>query len=138
MCAGLSIAVIIIFVLLYNRIFAVTFDEDFSRAAGSRTDLYNLIIAVVIAVIIVVAMSLVGALLISALVVFPALSAMRLYRSFRAVTICSAVVSVVCAFLGIVISILAGHPVGSTIVAIDVVVFAVCWVVGKITGGVSA
>ncbi len=138
MCAGLSIAVIIIFVLLYNRIFAVTFDEDFSRAAGSRTDLYNLIIAVVIAVIIVVAMSLVGALLISALVVFPALSAMRLYRSFRAVTICSAVVSVVCAFLGIVISILAGTPVGSTIVAIDVVAFAVCWVIGKITGGVSA
>lgn len=138
MCAGLSIAVIIIFVLLYNRIFAVTFDEDFSRAAGSRTDLYNLIIAVVIAVIIVIAMSLVGALLISALVVFPALSAMRLYRSFRAVTICSAVVSVVCAFLGIVISILAGTPVGSTIVAIDVLAFAVCWVIGKVTGGVSA
>ena len=138
MCAGLSIAVIIIFVLLYNRIFAVTFDEDFSRAAGSRTDLYNLIIAVVIAVIIVVAMSLVGALLISALVVFPALSAMRLYRSFRAVTICSAVVSVVCAFLGIVISILAGTPVGSTIVAIDVLTFAVCWIIGKVTGGVSA
>ena len=138
MCAGLSIAVIIIFVLLYNRIFAVTFDEDFSRAAGSRTDLYNLIIAVVIAVIIVVAMSLVGALLISALVVFPALSAMRLYRSFRAVTICSAVVSVVCAFLGIVISILAGTPVGSTIVAIDVFAFAICWIIGKVTGGVSA
>lgn len=138
MCAGLSIAVIIIFVVLYNRIFAVTFDEDFSRAAGSRTDLYNLIIAVVIAVIIVIAMSLVGALLISALVVFPALSAMRLYRSFRAVTICSAVVSVVCAFLGIVISILAGTPVGSTIVAIDVLAFAVCWVIGKVTGGVSA
>lgn len=138
MCAGLSIAVIIIFVFLYNRIFAVTFDEDFSRAAGSRTDLYNLIIAVVIAVIIVIAMSLVGALLISALVVFPALSAMRLYRSFRAVTICSAVVSVVCAFLGIVISILAGTPVGSTIVAIDVFAFAICWIIGKVTGGVSA
>lgn len=134
MCAGLSIAVILLYVLLYNKIFSVTFDEDFARAAGTRADLYNLIIAIVIAVIIVVAMSLVGALLISALVVFPALSAMRLLRSFRSVTICSAVISVLCAFFGIVISILAGTPVGSTIVAIDVLAFAVCCIAGRIVG----
>ena len=134
MCACLSLAVIILFVLLYNRIFAVTFDEDFAKATGVRAELHNLIIAIVIAVIIVVAMSLVGALLISALVVFPALSAMRLYRTFRAVTVCSAVISVVCAFIGIVISILAGTPVGSTIVAIDVIVFFICWICGQLTG----
>ena len=132
MCACLSLAVIVLFVFLYHRIFAVTFDEDFATATGMRADLYNLIIAVVIAVIIVVAMSLVGALLISALVVFPALSAMRLFRSFRSVTICSAVLSVACAFLGIAISILAGTPVGSTIVAIDVIAFAACWAAGKL------
>ena len=135
MCACLSLAVIILFVFLYQRIFAVTFDEDFAQAAGTRVDLYNLIIAIVIAVIIVVAMSLVGALLISALVVFPALSAMRLFRSFRSVTICSAVLSVICAFVGIVISILAGTPVGSTIVAIDVVAFGICWAAGRLSAG---
>lgn len=134
MCAGLSIAVIVLFVLLYNKIFSVTFDEDFAKATGMRADLYNLIIAIVIAVIIVVAMSLVGALLISALVVFPALSAMRLQRSFRSVTICSAIISVICAFFGIVISILAGTPVGSTIVAIDVLAFLICWIAGKVVG----
>ncbi len=132
MCAGLSAAVIVLFVLLYNRIFAVTFDEDFAKAEGIRTDLMNLIIAVVIAVIIVVAMSLVGALLISALVVFPALSAMRLFRSFRSVTVCAAVISVFCALLGMVISIIAGTPVGSTIVAVDTAAFAVCCGIEKI------
>ena len=132
MCAGLSAAVIVLFVLLYNRIFAVTFDEDFAKAEGIRTDMMNLIIAVVIAVIIVVAMSLVGALLISALVVFPALSAMRLFRSFRSVTVCAAVISVFCALLGMVISIIAGTPVGSTIVAVDTAAFAVCCGIEKI------
>ena len=132
MCAGLSAAVIILFVLMYNRIFAVTFDEDFARAEGIRTDLMNLIIAVVIAVIIVVAMSLVGALLISALVVFPALSAMRLFRSFRSVTVCSAVISVFCALAGMLVSILAGTPVGSTIVAVDAIAFGVCCGIEKI------
>ena len=111
LCTGLSIAVVIIFVLFYNKIFAVTFDEDFARASGTRAEAYNLLIAVVIAVIIVLAMNLVGSLLISALIIFPAMSAMRLFRSFKGVTVCSAVLSVVCAFLGIIISILAGTPV---------------------------
>lgn len=126
----LSVLVVVIFVLFYNKIFAVTFDEDFAVASGTRADRYNLLIAVVIAVIIVLAMNLVGSLLISALVIFPALSAMRLFGSFKAVTVCSAVLSVFCAFAGILISILAGTPVGSTIVAVDVVAFAICYVIG--------
>ena len=135
-CIALSVAVVVIFVLFYNRIFAVTFDEDFARAAGTRVDLYNLLIAVVIAVIIVLAMNLVGSLLISALVIFPALSAMRIFRSFRSVTVFSACASVLCALTGLLVSILAGTPVGSTIVAADVVFFGLCWVIGKVKGGV--
>ncbi len=135
LCVILSIAVVMIFVFFYNRIFAVTFDEDFSRAAGINAGACNLMIAVVIAVIIVLAMNLVGSLLISALVIFPALSAMRLFHNFRSVTICSAVLSVVCAFFGIIISILAGTPVGSTIVAVDMAVFLLCYMAGRIKGG---
>ena len=134
LCVVLSIAVLVIYVLFYNKIFAVTFDEDFARSAGTRADRYNLLIAVVIAVIIVLAMNLVGSLLISALVIFPALSAMRLFHSFLKVTICSAVLSVICSLLGILISILWGTPVGSTIVAVDVVAFAICWVIGALAG----
>ena len=131
---ALSAAVVVIFVLLYNKIFAVTFDENFARAAGTNAGRYNLLIAVVVAVIIVLSMNLVGSLLISALVIFPALSAMRLFRSFKSVTVCSAVLSVICAFLGIIISILAGTPVGSTIVAVDAAAFAVCCAAGMIMG----
>ena len=137
LCIALSVAVLVIFVLFYNKIFAVTFDESFSKATGVHADRYNLLIAIVIAVIIVLAMNLVGSLLISALVIFPALSAMRLFRSFKSVTVCSAVLSVVCAFSGILISILAGTPVGSTIVAVDVAAFAVCCLAGAIKGGIS-
>ncbi|MBR5366450.1 MAG: metal ABC transporter permease [Clostridia bacterium] len=136
LCAVLSVLVVVIFVLFYNKIFAVTFDEDFARATGTRAEAYNLLIAIVIAVIIVLAMNLVGSLLISALVIFPALSAMRLFRSFRGVTVCSAVLSVVCAFSGIVISILAGTPVGSTIVAVNVAAFACCAIAGFVMRGV--
>ncbi len=135
LCIALSVAVLIIFVLFYNKILAVTFDENFAKATGIKADSYNLLIAVVIAVIIVLAMNLVGSLLISALVIFPALSAMRLFHSFRNVTICSAVLSVICAFTGIIISILAGTPAGSTIVAVDVAAFALCCGAGALTGG---
>lgn len=135
LCAGLSIVVVILFILFYNKIFAVTFDEDFSTATGTKADRYNLMIAIIIAVIIVLAMNLVGSLLISALVIFPALSAMRLFRSFLSVTIFSAILSVICAFLGILISILAGTPVGSTIVAVDVAAFVICWIIGMIVHG---
>ncbi|MCR5182741.1 MAG: metal ABC transporter permease [Clostridia bacterium] len=135
LCVALSVLVVIIFILFYNKIFAVTFDENFSISTGTNANAYNLMIAIVIAVIIVLAMNLVGSLLISALVIFPALSAMRLFKKFRSVTVCSAVLSVICAVLGILISILAGTPVGSTIVAVDVAAFAVCYLAGKIAGG---
>ena len=112
----------------------MTFDENFAKAIGTKADGYNLLIAVVIAIIIVLAMNLVGSLLISALVIFPALSAMRVFKNFKSVTVCAAVISVVCAFGGMIISILAGTPVGSTIVAVDVAAFAVCSLTGSILG----
>ena len=130
MSVGLSAAVVIVFVLLYHKIFAVTFDETFYKATGVKTELYNLMIAVVIAVIIVLAMDLVGSLLISALVIFPALSGMRLFQSFKKVTIFSAALSVVCALLGLLLSIWLSTPVGSTIVAVDLVAFLACSTVG--------
>lgn len=133
MCIILSVFVVLFFVLFYNKIFSITFDENFARATGQRAGLYNLLIAIVIAVIIVVSMQLVGSLLISALVIFPALSAMRVFKSFKSVTVCAAIVSVVCALIGLFTSILAGTPVGSTIVATDIVVFAVFFVVGAVT-----
>lgn len=132
LCAILSLVVIAIFILFYNKIFAVTFDENFALSAGTNANAYNLLIAIVIAVIIVLAMNLVGSLLISALVIFPALSAMRVFQNFRAVTICSAVLSVICAFWGILVSILASTPVGSTIVAVNIVAFALFCAVGKL------
>ncbi|MBQ5985796.1 MAG: metal ABC transporter permease [Clostridia bacterium] len=132
LCIVLSVVVVAIFVLFYNKIFSVTFDENFAKAVGTRADLYNLLIAVVIAVIIVLAMNLVGSLLISALVIFPALSAMRVFKSFRSVTVCSAVLSVCCATLGILASIVFGTPVGSTIVVVDIVAFGGFTLLGRL------
>ena len=137
LCAAISLAVIAIYVFFYNKIFAVTFDENFAKATGVRAERYNLLIAVVIAVIIVLAMNLVGSLLISALIIFPALSAMRLCKSFLSVTVFSAVVSVLCAAVGILISILVGTPVGSTIVAVQIVVFGLCSLTSAIFGGMN-
>ena len=119
----LSLIVVAVFVVLYHRIFAVTFDEDFARATGIRTGLYNLLIAIIIAVIIVVGMKLVGSLLVSALVIFPALSAMRVFRSFRSVTIASALIAVFASALGILASVLLETPAGATIVASDILIF---------------
>jgi len=125
LCAGMTALVVPVFIVFYNKIFAVTFDETFAKATGTKTNLYNLIIAVVIAVIIVIAMKLVGALLISALVIFPAISAMRLFKSFRSVIICSAVVAVSCAALGVLLSVVFNTPVGATIVATNLLVFGI-------------
>ncbi len=136
LCTILSLAVVAAFIFFYRKIFAVTFDESFAAATGVPTGIYNLIIAVIIAVIIVLAMNLVGSLLISALVIFPALSAMRLFRSFRGVTVCSAILSVACSLLGILISILAGTPVGSTIVAVDIAAFLLFLLTDRIIGGI--
>lgn len=131
-CAVVSVIVILLFVLLYNRIFSVTFDENFAKAVGVHTNAYNLLIAVIIAVIIVLAMNLVGSLLISALVVFPALSAMRIFKSFKSVTIFSAIFAVVCSALGLILSILFATPTGATIVAVDIVGFIICFILSKI------
>ena len=131
LCAVLSLVVAAVFLLFYHKIFAVTFDETFARASGTKVGAYNLMIAVITAVIIVLAMNLVGSLLISALVIFPALSAMRVLRSFLSVTVCSAVLSVFCAAAGILVSILAGTPVGSTIVAANIAAFAVFSLAGR-------
>lgn len=135
LCSVLSVIVVVVFIMFYQKIFCVTFDESFAKATGMKTDFYNLLIAVITAVIIVLAMNLVGSLLISALVIFPALSAMRVYKTFFRVTICSVVLSVFCAIIGILLSILAGTPVGSTIVAIDIVAFMISCVVEKMAGG---
>ena len=132
LCLGLSVAVIALFVLFYNRIFAVTFDEDFARASGTRVEACSLLIATVVAVIIVLAMNLVGSLLISALIIFPAMSAMRLFKSFRSVTVCSAVLSVCCALAGMLVSIVGDTPVGSTVVAADIAVFLACCCIAAI------
>ena len=128
----LSIVVILIYILFYNKIFAITFDEDFSKAIGVNVGFYNFAIAVIIAVIIVLAMNLVGSLLTSALIIFPALSTMRLYKSFKAVVISAAIISVISAALGILVSILSGTPVGSTIVGIEILIYIICYVIGKV------
>ena len=132
LCVALSIAVLTVFVIFYHKIFAITFDENFAQATGVRVMLYNILVAVIIAVIIVLAMNLVGALLVSALVVFPALSAMRLFKSFFSVTVAAGIISVLCSLTGILIAILAGTPVGSTIVAMDIVVFGIICLVSLI------
>jgi zinc transport system permease protein len=137
LCVTLSIIVVVVFILFYSKIFCVTFDENFAKATGMKVNVYNLLIAVIIAVIIVLAMNLVGSLLISALLIFPALSAMRVFKSFRSVTICSAVLSVFCALLGILISVIAGTPVGSTIVVVDIAAFAAFSLTGFICGGIG-
>ena len=137
LCIVMSVIVITVFVLLYNRIFAVTFDETFTTATGIKASAYNLIIAIVTAVIIVLAMKLVGSLLISALVIFPSLSAMRVFKSFKSVVICSAAVSVFCSVFGILASIVWSTPVGSTIVAIDIVVFLIFSIIGLTKGNKS-
>ena len=135
MCIVASIIVVAFFVIFYNRIFLVTFDENFTRSMGKNTGLYNLVTAVITAVIIVLAMNLVGSLLITALLVFPALSAMRIMRSFKSVIIYAAILSVLGAVAGIIISIFASTPVGATIVTIYILIYFVNCIAGKILRG---
>lgn len=133
-CAGLSVVTVLVFVIFYNRIFAVTFDENFAKATGVKTELYNMIIAVIVAVVIVLAMNLVGSLLISALIIFPALAAMRVCKSFLSVTICATGISVVTALVGLFLAIglPQGVPVGPTIVVVQAVAFLLFYLVGFI------
>ena len=135
LCLVLSVVVLFPFFLCYNKISSITFDENFARATGVNPTAFNLLLAVIVAVIIVLAMNLVGALLVSALVVFPALSAMRVFKSFFSVTIAAATISVICSLIGIVIAILAGTPVGSTIVAADIVAFGLFYSIGMLRNG---
>lgn len=130
---ALAITVIVVFVIFYQKIFAVTFDEGFAAATGTNTKLYNNIIAIITAAVIVLAMKLVGALLVSALIIFPALTAMRVFKSFFSVIISATVISVTCSVIGMLIAILYGTPVGSTIVAADIVMFILFTVAGKVT-----
>lgn len=116
----MSMIVISVYILFYNKIFGVTFDESFAKTSGVKADVYDLLIAVVTALIIVLAMNLVGSLLISALIIFPAIASMRVFRSLRSVVICSAVISVSCAAFGMIASVLFSTPVGSTIVCADI------------------
>ena len=122
-CIIMSLLVVLFYILFYNRIFAVTFDEDFMKATGKKTELYNLMIAVLTAIIIV------GSLLITALLIFPALSAMKIMNSFKSVVIYAAILSVVGAFIGIILSILFSTPVGATIVFINIVIFIINWLI---------
>lgn len=131
---ALSVIVIFIFIFFYNKIFALTFDENFATATGTKTEVYNLLIAILTAVIIVLAMNLVGSLLISALIIFPSLSAMRVCKDFLQVTIVSAILSVICSFFGIIVSIVIGSPVGSTIVLINMIVFVLFYLIGLVKG----
>ena len=129
LCVIASIIVLIIFVMLYPKIFAVTFDENFSKAIGLKANQINLLLAVIIAVIVVLAMNLVGSLLISALVIFPALSVMQLFKSFKAVLIGAAVLSEICTITGMLVAILCSTPVGATIVTVDIIAFIICWLI---------
>ena len=130
-CIVLSVLVIAAYILFYNKIFAVTFDETFADATGVPSKRYNLLIAIIIAVIIVLGMNLVGSLLISALIVFPALAAMRLSGTFKGVVILSVIFSVICALLGMIVSILYSTPVGATIVGMDLLWFVIAVIIGR-------
>ena len=131
-CAVICLIVLALFIIFYNRIFAVTFDENFAASAGINAGAYNTVTAIACAVIIVLAMNLAGSLLTSALIVFPALCAMRVFKSFKSVTVAAAVISVISTVLGIILSILLSTPVGATIVAADIVTFAVFCAMGAI------
>lgn len=133
-CVVLAAAVIFFFVFFYNKIFAVTFDESFASATGTKAELYNTLLAITTGVVIVIAMKMVGALLISALIIFPALASMRVFKSFFTVIISSVCISLFCSVFGGVTSMLAGTPVGPTVVAFNIVVFIAFWAIGKIRG----
>ena len=120
-----------LFVILYGKIFLITFDENFARSMGIHTGAYNTVVAIITAVIIVLAMNLVGSLLISALVVFPALSAMRVFRSFKGVVLGSAVLGVSCAAIGILGAVIWSVPVGPSVVAVNIIAFLLLFAIGK-------
>jgi zinc transport system permease protein len=130
----LAAVVLTMFIFFYNKIFAVTFDENFAKATGVRTGLYNMMIAFLTAITIVLGMRMMGALLISSLIIFPALTSMRLCKKFRSVTICSAAVSVACFFTGVVISYVKATPTGASVVIVNIIAFVIFWLIGVVRG----
>jgi zinc transport system permease protein len=130
--AVLAAVLLALFIIFYNKIFAVTFDESFAAASGTKVSIYNTVLAAVTGAVIVIAMNMVGALLISALITFPALSAMRLFKSLKRLVICSVVISVSCALIGAVLCILLSTPVGATVAVVDLTVFVIATVIGMI------
>lgn len=132
MCVILAVIVIITFAVFYNKIFAVTFDETFSKATGLKTGIYNSVIALLTALTIVIGMRIMGTLLISALIIFPALSSMRVCKKFKSVIICSGVLSVCCFFVGMCISYSLDTPTGASVVIVNAIVFAVFWLIETI------
>jgi len=136
LAAVLCGVVLVLYILYYNKIFTVTFDETFARATGTRTGFYDTLLAVLTAVTVVLGMRLMGTLLISSLIIFPALSAMRVCRNFRSVVIAAAVISVVCVVVGLAASYLLSTPAGASVVAANVVVFVIFAVCGAVRGGV--
>lgn len=131
LCIILSIIVLTVFILFYHKIFLITFDEDYAKATGLNVQAYNLMIAIIIAIIIVLAMKLVGSLLISALIIFPAISSMRIFNHYRAVTIFSSILAISTSLIGMILSILLNTPVGSTIVLVDIIAYILCCMIGK-------
>lgn len=134
---ALSVAVLILFVFFYNKIFAITFDETFVKATGTKAGIYNMLIAFLTAITIVLGMRMMGAMLISSLIIFPALTSMRICKKFKTVTICSAVVSVICFFIGVVISYLYAVPTGASVVIINILAFVSFWIIGLFQGSVN-
>ena len=135
LCVALAVIVILFYLLFYKKIFAVTFDEDFARATGTNASAYNLMLAIITAVVIVLAVRLVGALLITALIVFPAQCGMRLFKSFRGVILSAAAISVCCAVAGILVAIVYSTPVGCTIVGTELAAFLICVLIDTLKGG---
>lgn len=132
----LAMVVLVLFILFYNKIFAVTFDENFAQATGTKTGIYNMLIAFLTAITIVLGMRMMGALLISSLIIFPALTSMRICKKFKTVTICSAIISVFCFFIGVVGSYLYATPTGASVVIINIVAFLLFWITGFFKGKV--
>jgi len=135
--AVLSFIVLLLFFFFYHKIFAVTFDENFARATGTKAGIYNTMIALLTAVTIVVGMRIMGSLLISGLIIFPALSSMRVFRSFRGVIITSALISVVCFFCGIIVSYAFATPTGASIILANLLVFGICCLAGMTRGKIG-
>jgi len=126
---ALSVIVLILFILFYNKLFAITFDETFAKTTGIKTGLYNMLIAFLTALTIVLGMRIMGALLISSLIIFPALSSMRMFKKFKSVTVSSAIISILCFFAGVIISFLYATPTGASVVLVNLIVFVVFWLI---------